>query len=57
MGKANEVEPRTTHDSGSCREPATEMKSKSILGHFRFDRVELAGSFGDLGTLLPSWWV
>jgi SulP family sulfate permease len=28
-------------------------KSQPLTSHFRFDRVELAGSFGDLGTLLP----
>lgn len=28
-------------------------KSGHPEGYFRFDRVELAGSFGDLGTLLP----
>ena len=28
-------------------------KNTSIATHLRFDRVELAGSFGDLGTLLP----
>jgi len=31
---------------------ATEEK-RSIASYFRFDRVELAGSLGDLGTLLP----
>ena len=28
-------------------------KDISLAGHLRFDRVELAGSLGDLGTLLP----
>jgi hypothetical protein len=28
-------------------------KNTSVATHLRFDRVELAGSFGDLGTLLP----
>lgn len=28
-------------------------KNISLAGHLRFDRVELAGSLGDLGTLLP----
>jgi SulP family sulfate permease len=28
-------------------------KSRSLASSFRFDRVELAGSLGDLGTLLP----
>jgi SulP family sulfate permease len=28
-------------------------KEKSLWSSFRLDRVELAGSFGDLGTLLP----
>jgi len=26
---------------------------QSLLSRYRFDRIELAGSFGDLGTLLP----
>jgi sulfate permease, SulP family len=53
MEKANGVDPGTLHGSKSCCEPAAGMERKSILGHFRFDRLELAGSFGDLGTLLP----
>jgi len=28
-------------------------KGKALASTFRFDRLELAGSFGDLGTLLP----
>jgi SulP family sulfate permease len=53
MDKKNEAELRTRHGSKSCCEPVAGMERKSILGHFRFDRVELAGAFGDLGTLLP----
>jgi SulP family sulfate permease len=30
-----------------------ESSKNGLAGYFRFDRVELAGSFGDLGTLLP----
>ncbi len=30
-----------------------EKSTKSFLENFKFNRVELAGSFGDLGTLLP----
>jgi len=33
--------------------PVETMKSLPPAGTFRFDRVELAGSLGDLGTLLP----
>ena len=33
--------------------PAGATNSSSLASTFRFDRVELAGSFGDLGTLLP----
>jgi sulfate permease, SulP family len=29
------------------------IKDIPVAGHLRFDRVELAGSLGDLGTLLP----
>jgi SulP family sulfate permease len=29
------------------------MEKNSFFENFKFDRVELAGSFGDLGTLLP----
>jgi sulfate permease, SulP family len=33
--------------------PTPISKNASFWSRFRFDRVELAGSFGDLGTLLP----
>jgi len=33
--------------------PVETMNSRSLASTFRFDRVELAGSLGDLGTLLP----
>jgi hypothetical protein len=33
--------------------PDAGMEKRSILSQLRFDRLELAGSFGDLGTLLP----
>ena len=32
---------------------AADAKTQSLWSSFKFDRVELAGSFGDLGTLLP----
>ncbi len=39
----------------SARVPpaATPGREQSLWRSFRIDRVELAGSFGDLGTLLP----
>lgn len=33
--------------------PEGAVENRSAAGPFRFDRVELAGSLGDLGTLLP----
>jgi SulP family sulfate permease len=53
MEKANEGKLDTTHGSESRCEPVAGIERKSIHGYFRFDRVELAGAFGDLGTLLP----
>jgi SulP family sulfate permease len=38
----------------TAEQPGVVSPTKSsIWGNFRFDRFELAGSFGDLGTLLP----
>lgn len=51
-----------THGPHTNAEPAADQgpargRARSMTGglfdDFRFDRVELAGSFGDLGTLLP----
>lgn len=39
-------------NTGSPHRPAG-RRGLSFLSDFKFDRVELAGSFGDLGTLLP----
>lgn len=51
MTNENEVKPETIENAGAP--PAVPGKNKSPWSRFRFDRVELAGSFGDLGTLLP----
>jgi len=53
MENSNEVDTGALRGSGSSFAAALEPKKSAILGRLRFDRVELAGSFGDLGTLLP----
>ena len=40
-------------ESPAEAEPITPDTPKTADSSFRFDRVELAGAFGDLGTLLP----
>ena len=40
-------------DQKNVREQETIKKDISLAGRLRFDRVELAGSLGDLGTILP----
>ncbi len=42
-----------TVESARVSPEATPGKEQSLWRSFRIDRVELAGSFGDLGTLLP----
>lgn len=39
--------------AGISLDTAPAVEKQSLWSKFRFDRVELAGSFGDLGTLLP----
>lgn len=39
--------------SGLLFDPAPAGKNQRLWRNFRFDRVELSGAFGDLGTLLP----
>ena len=48
--KENTVRPE--HEK-PIREQEVMKKDISLVGPLRFDRVELAGSLGDLGTLLP----
>jgi sulfate permease, SulP family len=40
-------------DAKPANRDAGTITSNSQISRFRFDRVELAGSLGDLGTLLP----
>ncbi len=42
-----------TVESARVSPETTPGKEQTLWSSFRFDRVELAGSFGDLGTLLP----
>ncbi|MFZ2042304.1 MAG: putative sulfate/molybdate transporter, partial [Desulfobacterales bacterium] len=42
-----------TVESARVSPETTPGKQRTLWSSFRFDRVELAGSFGDLGTLLP----
>ncbi len=53
MENPNGVDTGTLHGSKSASGPASGTERSSILSRLRFDRLELAGSFGDLGTLLP----
>jgi SulP family sulfate permease len=52
MSQRNEMKDGTVA-SASVPPEATSGKDPSLWRSFRFDRLELAGSFGDLGTLLP----
>jgi hypothetical protein len=45
MGKATGVEGRSLEGT---------KQEKSITSRLRFDRMELAGSLGDLGMVLPT---
>jgi SulP family sulfate permease len=53
MRNCVETEADATVNACAPPEKTSVRKAASIWSHFRFDRVELAGSFGDLGTLLP----
>ncbi len=52
MDKKLNVETSSPHGLDSAIRPEAEDAVKESR-RFRFDRVELAGAFGDLGTLLP----
>ena len=53
MQKSNGTDTGDLQGSKPSNESVAGMAKRSILSQLRFDRVELAGSFGDLGTLLP----
>ena len=53
MRNASETEADEIANAGTPLEKTPLHTAESIWSRFRFDRVELAGSFGDLGTLLP----
>jgi sulfate permease, SulP family len=53
MPKSTGIHREALQSSEPSDLPNPGMKKRSILSQLRFDRVELAGSFGDLGTLLP----
>lgn len=53
MKKANDGFVDALPASDGSPQAAAAHKRASLLSGLRFDRVELAGSFGDLGTLLP----
>lgn len=53
MNETAELDAKTTKADKSSGTPATGASLQSMIQGLRFDRVELAGSFGDLGTLLP----
>lgn len=53
MEKALENEAVKPEGAMRADEPAASKEGRSFASTFRFDRVELAGSMGDLGTLLP----
>jgi len=40
-------------ENPAATKPATTKPPQTAESALRFDRVELAGAFGDLGTLLP----
>ncbi len=48
---AQETQTKTEAPASSPERPGN--RAGNLFSDFRFDRVELAGSFGDLGTLLP----
>lgn len=48
---AQETQAKTEAPASSPERPGS--RAGKLFSDFRFDRVELAGSFGDLGTLLP----
>jgi SulP family sulfate permease len=52
MSNGREVKTDTV-ESARVSPETTPGKEQTLWSSFRFDRVELAGSFGDLGTLLP----
>ncbi|MEZ4527107.1 MAG: putative sulfate/molybdate transporter [Desulfobacterales bacterium] len=52
MEKGNSMAVKSGEAKNSSEIPA-ENPINRFLGNFKFDRMELAGSFGDLGTLLP----
>jgi SulP family sulfate permease len=49
--KVQEEKPST--QPADCSSPGEAQAVPAVIRRFRFDRVELAGAFGDLGTLLP----
>jgi sulfate permease, SulP family len=51
MKNAGDREAETIHSSNASHDDM--LVRKAFWRSFRMDRVELAGSFGDLGTLLP----
>jgi sulfate permease, SulP family len=51
MKNAGDREAETIHSSNASHDDM--LVRKAFWRNFRMDRVELAGSFGDLGTLLP----
>jgi SulP family sulfate permease len=53
MNNGDEMRAGTVASAGTSLDTTPVGKEKSFWSNFRLDRVELAGSFGDLGTLLP----
>ena len=53
MKNSGETKVGAVASAGTSFETTPITKESSLRSRFRFDRVELAGSFGDLGTLLP----
>ena len=53
MKKGGETKVKAVASAGTSFESPPIRKESSLWSKFRFDRVKLAGSFGDLGTLLP----
>jgi len=52
MSHESEAKAGKVENTGTMPE-TTFDKKQSLWNMYRFDRIELAGSFGDLGTLLP----